>query len=145
MSDETGGRGTGGESATWKILVVDDEEVVRNLAAACIQHGLGERHQVLQAGDGEEAIAIAERERPDLILLDILMPGMDGIEACRRLKSAAPTKAIPIVFLTALGSDKDVTRGLELGGDAYIVKPFNAVTLTAQISELLSPGGQQPN
>ncbi|MDH4179671.1 MAG: response regulator [Armatimonadota bacterium] len=140
MSNEQGDSAVrGGPAAKWRILVVDDEEAVRTLAVACIRHGLGEQHEALEAHDGEEAIAAAERERPDLILLDIMMPRMDGFEACRRLKRSATTKDIPIVFLTALGAEKDVGEGLALGGDGYVVKPFNAVTLAAQISELLSP------
>lgn len=126
----------------WRILVVDDEEAVRTLAAACIRHGLGGQHEILEAGDGEEAIAVAERERPDLILLDILMPGVDGFEACRRMKASATTKGIPIVFLTALDTEKDMARGLAVGGDGYVTKPFNAVMLAAQISELLGPVGE---
>ncbi|UCC69630.1 MAG: response regulator [Armatimonadota bacterium] len=140
MSNEQGDAAAhGGPASKWRILVVDDEEAVRTLAAACIRHGLGEQHETLEAHDGEEAIAAAERERPDLILLDIMMPRMDGFEACRRLKRCVTTKHIPIVFLTALGAEKDVAEGLALGGDSYVVKPFNAVTLAAQISELLSP------
>ncbi len=127
----------------WRILVVDDEQAVCDLAAACIKYGLGEDHQVLQAKDGDEAVRMAEQEQPDLILLDIMMPGMDGFEACRRLKASPSTKHIPIVFLTALAQEKDVAQGLALGGDGYVIKPFNAVTLAAQISYLLAPGDQE--
>jgi len=122
-----------------KVLVVDDEDAVRSLCAACIQHGLGDDYEVFEAADGEEAMAAVEADRPDLILLDILMPEMDGFEVCRRLKGSPETRDIPIVFLTALGEEKDVERGLALGGDGYIVKPFNAVTLAAQVSEILAP------
>jgi CheY-like chemotaxis protein len=129
----------GGSGPGWRILVVDDEATVRTLAQACIRHGLGEEHQTLQARNGEEALTLAERDQPDLILLDILMPTLDGFEVCRRLKESPRTKDIPIVFLTALGAEKDVSRGLALGGDGYMIKPFNAVTLAAQITELLGP------
>ena len=124
-----------------KILVVDDEEAIRSLAGACIRHALGQEYGVLEARDGDDAIAAAERELPDLILLDIMMPGTDGFEVCRRLKASPTTKDIPIVFLTALGAEKDVEQGLALGGDGYVIKPFNAVTLAAQITELLAPAG----
>jgi len=135
-----GGRGAMVEEArTRKILVVDDEEAVRSLCIACIQHGLGDDYEVFEAADGDEAFAAVETDRPDLILLDILMPEVDGFEVCRRLKESPETRDIPIVFLTALGEEKDVQRGLALGGDGYIVKPFNAVTLAAQISEILTP------
>jgi CheY-like chemotaxis protein len=144
MSDEPKTSPLGGApSPGWRILVVDDEETVRTLAEACILHGLGEQHQALQASGGEEALAAAERDQPDLILLDILMPGIDGFEVCRRLKASPSTKDIPIVFLTALGADKDVERGLALGGDGYMIKPFNAVTLAAQITELLGPTSER--
>jgi CheY-like chemotaxis protein len=129
----------GGQAPRKKILVVDDEEAVRSLCSACIRHALGASYVVSEAADGDEAMAAVEAERPDLILLDILLPGMDGFEVCRRLKSSAETKGIPIVFLTALGEEKDVQQGLALGGDGYIVKPFNAVTLAAQIAEILTP------
>lgn len=133
-SDET--------SAAWRILVVDDEQSVRDLCRACIEHALGPQHEVLEAADGEEAMEIAEREPPDLILLDILMPKLDGFEVCRRLKALDKTKRVPIVFLTALGEERDVERGLALGGDGYVVKPFNSVTLAAQISALLAPDSE---
>jgi CheY-like chemotaxis protein len=132
---------SGGPASSHKILVVDDEEAVRDLCTACIHHALGSNCEVVQARDGEEAIAAAEREDPDLILLDIMMPGLDGFEVCRRLKSTPRTRGIPVVFLTALGEEKNVDQGLALGGDGYVVKPFNAVTLAAQITELLTPGG----
>jgi CheY-like chemotaxis protein len=125
--------------STWRILVVDDEESVRDLCRACIEHALGPQHRVLEAADGDEAIDIVQREPVDLVLLDILMPNVDGFEVCRRLKGAEDTRDIPIVFLTALGEEKHVEQGLALGGDGYVVKPFNSVTLAAQISELLSP------
>ena len=135
--------GSKGSTAGYSILVVDDEEAVVGLCRACIEHALGEEYQVLEARDGAEALAKAERERPDLILLDIMMPGMDGFEVCRRLKASPNTKDIPVVFLTALGEDKDVEHGLALGGEGYVIKPFSAVTLAAQITELLTPTGDQ--
>ncbi|MBN1460043.1 MAG: response regulator [Armatimonadetes bacterium] len=122
-----------------RILVVDDEESVRDLCSACIRHGLGTEFEVAEAANGEEALAAVEVESPDLILLDIMMPEMDGYEVCRRLKQSSDTRDIPIVFLTALGKDENIEKGLALGGDSYVVKPFNAVTLAAQISELLTP------
>ncbi len=137
------GRASGGSEVRKKILVVDDEESVRELCGACIRHALGRGYEVVEAADGEEAIAAVEAERPDLILLDIMMPEVDGFEVCRRLKGSPETRDIPIVFLTALGEEKHVERGLALGGDGYVVKPFSAVTLAAQISELLTPSGDE--
>jgi len=132
------GRASDGGEVRKKILVVDDEESVRDLCIACIQHALGQGYDVVEAANGGAAIAAAKAERPDLILLDIMMPEVDGFEVCRRLKASPETKGIPVVFLTALGEDKNVEQGLALGGDGYVVKPFNAVTLAAQISELLT-------
>jgi len=127
-----------------KILVVDDDAAVCSLAGACIRHALGEDYQVSYARNGKKALEAVERDRPDLVLLDILMPVMNGFEVCRQLRASPATKHIPIVFLTALGEEKDVEQGLALGGDGYVVKPFNAVTLAAQISELLAPRGEPP-
>jgi len=137
------GRSSSSRDVRKKILVVDDEESVRNLCTACIQHALGQGYEVVEAADGDEAIAAAGVEQPDLILLDIMMPEVDGFEVCRRLKASAETRDIPVIFLTALGEEKDVEQGLALGGDAYVVKPFNAVTLAAQISELLTPDSDE--
>ncbi len=128
----------GRPAGSGKILVVDDEAAVRELCLACIRLGLGDNWQVIQAVDGRDALVKAEQEQPDLVLLDIMMPEMDGFEVCKKLKASPKTGAIPVVFLTALGAEKDVERGLALGGDGYVVKPFNAVTLAAQISELLT-------
>jgi DNA-binding response OmpR family regulator len=133
MGSSTGGQG----GRKLRILVVDDEDAVRDLCVACIHHGLGSEYEVLEAADGDEAMAAVEVEEPDLILLDIMMPEPDGFEVCRRLKEARNTRDIPIVFLTALGEESHVEKGLALGGDGYVVKPFNAVTLAAQITELL--------
>ena len=127
-----------------KILVVDDDAAICSLAGACIRHALGEHYQVSYARNGKKALEAVKKDRPDLVLLDILMPVMDGFEVCRRLKSSPDTRDIPIVFLTALGEEKDIERGLALGGDSYVIKPFNSVTLAAQISDLLSPPGDQP-
>jgi len=132
------GRESDGGDVRKKILVVDDEQSVRDLCIACIRHALGQGYDVVEAANGDAAIAAAQAERPDLILLDIMMPEVDGFEVCRRLKASPETKGIPVVFLTALGEEKDVEQGLALGGDGYVVKPFNAITLAAQISELLT-------
>jgi CheY-like chemotaxis protein len=128
-----------GQTRVHRILVVDDEEAIRRLAAACIKHALGEDYVVLEAASGEEGVETAKRERPDLILLDVVMPGINGFEACRRLKDSEATRDIPIIFLTVRGETKDVERGLALGADGYMLKPFNAVTLAAQIADLLTP------
>lgn len=121
-----------------KILVVDDEEAVRALAGACISHALGDGYEVLYAADAAEALEAAAQQHPDLVLLDIIMPDVDGFEVCQQLKSAPATADIPIVFLTAKGEEASVDVGLALGAEGYVIKPFNAVTLAAQITEILT-------
>ena len=130
MRSESKGRGP-------KILVVDDDAAICSLAGACIRHALGEEYRVAYARNGRKALEAVQRERPDLVLLDILMPVMDGFEVCRQLRSSPETERIPILFLTGLGEESNIEKGLALGGDGYVVKPFNAVALAAQITELL--------
>ena len=102
------------------ILIVDDAPENINML-----HGiLGSDFRVKFALNGEKALEIAFKNPPDLILLDIMMPGMDGYEVCRRLKSADATKKIPIIFVTAKAESKDEKRGFQLGAAAYIKKPF---------------------
>jgi len=112
-----------------KVLVVDDSPMVRRLLAAV----LGKEFRVLAAGDGEAALALALEARPDLILLDALMPGMDGFAACERLKADARTGEIPVLFLTALDGEVDEIRALEAGAIDFIQKPINAATVLARV------------
>ena len=135
--------GTEQEQRGRKILVVDDDAAICNLAGACIRHVLGESYRVSYARNGKKALEAVQREHPDLVLLDILMPVVDGFEVCRQLKSSPETESIPILFLTGLGEEANIEKGLALGGDGYVVKPFNAVTLAAQITELLVPPDEQ--
>ncbi|GBD07109.1 Alkaline phosphatase synthesis transcriptional regulatory protein PhoP [bacterium HR21] len=116
------------------ILLVDDErDIVELLAHAFRQQGW----QTLAAFSGEEALERASTERPDLIVLDILMPGMDGFEVYRRLRQMPQTASIPVLFLTARSEDIDQIVGLELGADDYIVKPISPRVLVARINALL--------
>ena len=121
-------------SAAERILVVDDNETNRDI--------LGERlaangYEVLHAGDGEQALAMAARHRPDLILLDIIMPKMDGIEACRRIKGDAALALTPIIFVTAKADSKDVVDGFDAGADGYLTKPIDQAALVARVKALL--------
>lgn len=117
-------------SHTARILIVDDSRVNINMLGAL----LSEDYEIIIATDGDEAIArIDPAELPDLILLDIVMPGMNGYEVCRILKSDALTKNIPIIFITAKNSEDDETRGFELGAVDYITKPFSAAIVQARI------------
>src|SRR5487761_1729277 len=105
-----------------RILVVDDVDVNVKLLEAKLA---SEYFNVLAANDGEGALRIAQEERPDLILLDVMMPRMDGFEVCRRLKADARTADIPVVMVTALTEAADRVRGLEAGADDFLSKPVN--------------------
>ncbi len=118
-----------------KILVVDDEINITQI----LQFSIGaEGYEVITAQNGEEAIDKARREQPDLIILDIMMPRIDGYEACRILKANPLTKNIPVVLLTAKGRDIDKRLGQEVGAIDYIVKPFSPNKLIDRIQKLLS-------
>lgn len=112
-----------------RILVIDDERF--NLSA--LSTSLKDEHKVLVATSGEQGLHTAEQARPDLILLDVKMPGMDGYEVCRRLKADERTQNIPIIFITALADAMDETRGFELGAVDYIIKPFNLSVVRARV------------
>lgn len=119
---------------TSTILVVDDEQVTTQLAKTFLgRHGFN----VECAYDGEEALELAEETEPDLILLDVMLPKMDGYEVCDILKSKEKFKDIPILFFTAKGLKRDIERGKEVGGDDYIIKPFSGKELVARIREHL--------
>ena len=118
-----------------KILVVDDEVNITQI----LEFSIGaEGYEVIAAQNGEEAIDKARREQPDLIILDIMMPIIDGYEACRILKANPLTKNIPVILLTAKGRDIDKRLGYEVGATDYIIKPFSPNKLIDRIHELLS-------
>jgi len=117
-----------------KILIVDDEIKNRALLAAYLDtEGYG--HQ--EAVDGRQAIEMAKDYQPDLILMDIMMPGMDGFEAAKRLKESAETQAIPIIMLTALGDRESRIKGLETGAEEYLTKPVDRLDLQVRVRNLL--------
>jgi DNA-binding response OmpR family regulator len=117
-----------------KILVVDDaEEMVRLLKRQLTLQG----YQVVAAGSGCAALDLVAAERPDAVLLDVQMPEMDGIEVCRRLKADPATCTIPLIMLTAKGSDEDLVAGLNAGADDYVCKPFRSEVLAARIRSAL--------
>lgn len=114
-----------------KILVVDDEAYIVHI----LEFTLGmEGFEVITAFDGEEAIHMAEREAPDLVVLDIMMPKLDGYETCRRLKSRKKTRQIPVILLSAKGRSMDQKVGIDAGADEYITKPFSPRKLVERIS-----------
>lgn len=118
-----------------KILVVDDEDDVRNLLVMIFRDA---GYQVDSAKNGKEAVEKARKDKPDLIFLDILMPVMDGFEACSLLKKDPATRNIFIAFLTAKGMPQDWDRGLKSEADVYIAKPFNNERLLFVARELLA-------
>jgi DNA-binding response OmpR family regulator len=117
-----------------KVLVVDDEEYIQHI----LNFSFGaEGYEVVTAADGEEGIKKAQDEKPDIIVLDIMMPTMDGYEACKRLKSDPKTKAIPVILLTAKGRDVDRRLGSEAGADDYVVKPFSPGRLIERVEGIM--------
>lgn len=112
------------------VLVVDDDALVRRLARSTLEH-LG--IIVEEAEDGAQALSCFELFRPDLVLLDVAMPDMDGYQVCTRLKASAWAQNVPVIFLTGKSEVHDEARGFELGAVDYIVKPFNLVTLKARV------------
>ncbi len=119
---------------TARVLIVDDVPANLKLLDAKLT---AEYFGVLKAASGPEAIEIATRELPDIILLDVMMPGMDGFEVCRRLKAAPATEHIPIVMVTALDQSKDRVQGLEAGADDFLTKPVNDLALFARVKSLV--------
>ncbi|RLI54988.1 MAG: two-component system response regulator [Candidatus Thorarchaeota archaeon] len=116
-----------------KILVVDDETVTTDLAKTFLEKN---GFVVVVAEDGQEAIRVAEQEMPDLILLDVMLPSIDGFEVCKRLKGGKFANT-PILMFTARGFSSDIERGREVGADEYIVKPFSGRALVAAIKKHL--------
>ena len=115
-----------------KILVVDDEWELRNLLTEFLT---GEGYDVIQASNGEEALELAEKEEPQVILLDVKMPGIDGIEVCRRLKEEDKTRFIPVIMVTAL-EDRDVDAFVE-GADDFVTKPFSLMEFSFRVRSML--------
>ena len=120
-----------------KILVIDDEEKILRL----VRYNLAKEGYLVEGvTTGEEALDKVKSNRPDLIVLDLMLPGVDGFDVCKLLKSNGKTSQIPIIILTAKGEDTDVVTGLELGADDYITKPFSPKVLIARIRASLRRG-----
>ncbi|HWP23195.1 MAG TPA: response regulator transcription factor [Candidatus Binatia bacterium] len=117
-----------------KILVVEDEPDIRKL----VQYHLAqERFRVLEAEDGEQALRMVQREKPHLIILDLMLPGLSGVELCKLLRGRADTAQTPILMLTAKAAEADRVLGLELGADDYLTKPFSPRELVARVRAIL--------
>lgn len=118
-----------------KVLVVDDDLTVRDVVRRYLELA---GHQVALAGTGEEALAWAAEHKPDLVVLDLMLPGIDGLEVCRRLRQ---TSSVPVVMLTALGEEEHRIVGLQLGADDYVTKPFSPRELALRVSSVLRRTG----
>jgi len=123
------------------ILIIEDEEDIRELVKYNLQR---ENFAVLEAETGEAGLKMVERTIPDLILLDLMLPGMDGLEICRMLKREERTRHIPIVMMTARGEESDIVAGLELGAEDYVVKPFSPKVLCARAKAVLRRNSSAP-
>jgi DNA-binding response OmpR family regulator len=121
-------------SSPVRILVADDNPTNRDILQARLE---ANGYEVLHAGDGEEALAVARAQRPDLILLDIMMPKLDGIEVCKRVKADAALPFTPIILVTAKAESGDVVEGLDAGADEYLTKPVDQKALVARVKALL--------
>jgi DNA-binding response OmpR family regulator len=117
-----------------RILVVDDEEVTTELAKTFLErHGF----DVIIAHDGEEGLTLVASQKPDLVLLDVMLPRLNGFEVCKRIKESKATSKIPVLMFTAKGLSKDVEQGQKAGADEYIIKPFSGKALVATIRKHL--------
>jgi two-component system phosphate regulon response regulator PhoB len=128
-----------------KVLIVEDEPDIREL----LEHTLGrEGFDVTSVGDGTTGLAAARRDIPDLVLLDLMLPGMDGLDVCRQLRNDRSTAGISIIMVTAKGEESDVVLGLGIGADDYVAKPFKPNELVARVRAVLrrgledAPGGE---
>ena len=113
------------------VLIVDDEPIVREVVVSYLRR---DGYRTLEAAEGEEACKLAESERPDLIVLDLMLPGLDGLSVCRRLRSFSQ---VPVIMLTARGEEADRIVGLEVGADDYVTKPFSPRELAARVRTVL--------
>ncbi|MBI2302094.1 MAG: response regulator [Armatimonadetes bacterium] len=122
------------------VLVVEDEEDIRELVRYTLTSA---GYRVSEAASGEEALRRARANPPDLLLLDLLLPGLHGLDVCRLLRADESAREVPIVMLTARGEDSDIVAGLEAGADDYITKPFSTKVLTARVKAVLRRSGEQ--
>ena len=124
-----------------KILLADDEADIVNLVSARLK---ASGYEVVPAGDGETALKLAKERQPDLVILDVMMPKLDGYKVCRLLKFDSRYKGIPVIMLTARTQPEDIQLATECGADAYLTKPLNSQEFLAKIAELLAAKGATP-
>lgn len=116
------------------VLIVDDEEDILGLVDFHVQQ---QGYKTLKAVSGETALKLARNEKPDLVVLDLMLPGIGGLDVCRYLKSEQATAHIPIIMLTAKGEETDIVKGLEMGADDYVTKPFSPKVLMARLNSVI--------
>ncbi|HTW07634.1 MAG TPA: response regulator [Acidimicrobiales bacterium] len=119
-----------------KLLIVDDEDGVRSLVRMTLDNGSLE---ILEARDGHEALELARAERPDLVLLDVMLPDMSGLDICRQLKTDRSTVAITVIMLTARAQSADLSDAEDAGADGYFTKPFSPIALVRKVESVLGP------
>ena len=118
-----------------RIVIADDDADIRELVVFKLRHG---GHDVVPVGDGAAAVEACTAERPDLVILDVMMPGMSGLDAARALRQDSNMDGLPIIMLTARAQESDIEQGFEAGADDYIVKPFSPRELASRVSAVLS-------
>ena len=122
-----------------RILVVEDDHVIRELLVVNLKM---EGHEAVTAADGNDALEAVASQHPDVVLLDMMLPGLDGWEVTARLKADSSTSAVPIVALSARAMQADIDRGRELGVDHYVTKPFDPIDLMELVNSLISERGE---
>ena len=122
------------ENSKKQILIIEDEPDIQELLSFNLDNN---GYKVYTASNGEKGLEIARKEHPDLILLDLMLPGIHGLDVCRIIKSDQETSGISIIMLTALGQEEDIIKGLETGADDYVTKPFSLQVLQARIKSVL--------
>ena len=122
-----------------KILIAEDERDIRDLVAFTLRFA---GHEVFAATNGEEAVELAPKVNPDLVLMDVRMPRMTGYEACRLLKANAELKDVPVMFLTARGQESEIQQGFDAGAEEYLLKPFATDQLTSRVKAILAKFGK---
>jgi CheY-like chemotaxis protein len=127
------------EAGMAKILIAEDERDIRDLIAFTLRFA---GYEVFAASNGEEAVELAPRVNPDLILMDVRMPRMTGYEACKSLKADPDLKDIPVVFLSAKGQENEIQQGLASGAEDYLLKPFAPDQLTSRVKMILAKFGK---
>lgn len=115
-----------------RVLIVDDEGHIIELVKVCLEDT---EYEIIEAYNGKQALEKAKSEKPDAILLDIMLPKLNGYDVCKKLKSSSQTKRIPVLMLTAKGQEADMVKGFRVGADAYITKPFSPIQLLTELEK----------